>query len=286
MFYDNGVIVANWPRSKAVKNNWGDKLNSELIQKLSGLPVAHLNNVSGWQDRPVYRVIGSGLASMSPNDIIWGMGFIDATSMPASSAAQICAVRGPLSRKRLLEMGVNCPEIYGDPAVLYPLIYWPGSEKIYDYGIILHCREAGVIDPIQPIPGASVLHIDICGDLEDVVQKILSCKTIISSSLHGIICAHSYGIPAYWLKASDLPLGDGFKFYDYFHSIGWEDVEATTLSPTRQIELKSLTEPEKSLIDGAQLIDACPFLPLVRKQLWKGKLAQYKNNGMKGTIFR
>ena len=34
-------------------------------------------------------------------------------------------------------------------------------------------------------------------DIEKLVDDILSCEVILSSSLHGIIFAHSYGIPAY-----------------------------------------------------------------------------------------
>ncbi|WP_148648447.1 polysaccharide pyruvyl transferase family protein [Sphingobium cupriresistens] len=285
MFNDSNIIVANWPRDKAVKNNWGDKLNRELISKLSGLPVAHLKDVMGWEDRPVYRVIGSGLARMSPSDIIWGMGFIDAVTTPTKVAAQFCAVRGPKTRKRLMDLGVSCPDVYGDPALLYPLLYRPDIEQIYDYGIILHCREAGVIEPVSIATNKKVLHIDIQAGIDEVVQNILSCKSIISSSLHGIICAHAYGVPAYWLKASSLPLGDDFKFLDYFESVGCHDVQPTTLDMSRFLKLGTLMEPSEPLVNGARLIDACPFMSIARKRAWKREMNRAKTAGHRGVIF-
>lgn len=42
-----------------------------------------------------------------------------------------------------------------------------------------------------------------------------ACKYIISSSLHGLICADSICIPNRWIKLSEL-LGSDFKFHDYY----------------------------------------------------------------------
>ena len=49
---------------------------------------------------------------------------------------KVLAVRGPLSRNYLLENGVDCPDVYGDPALLFPKYYKPHIYKKYKLGII------------------------------------------------------------------------------------------------------------------------------------------------------
>ena len=286
MLADNVVVVARWSRSEEVRTNWGDRLNSDLIGRLSGLPVAHFNDVHNWRDRCVFRVIGSGLDTVADNDIVWGMGFIDAGSVPASRDATILAVRGPRSRDRLLELGIECPAIYGDPAILYPLFYRPPVEQEYDVGIIQHCRERGVVP--EPVMGTDVktLSIDIMGGLYDVVQKILSCKLIVSSSLHGVICAHAYGVPAYWLHASDLPMGDGFKFLDYYASIGHAEPEPATVDERGVIRLPAMSPGiAQTVLDPDALLNACPFALDARKSGLIGYRKKLVGQGVKGTIF-
>ena len=71
------------------------------------------------------------------------------------------------------------------------------------------------------------------------MQQVNKYDSIISSSLHGIIVAHSYGIPAGWWKPSNKVTGDGSKFEDYAQSVGitlkpesdWKKVKMTLPSP-------------------------------------------------------
>ena len=49
-----------------------------------------------------------------------------------------------------------------------------------------------------------------------MIKDIAQCNHIVSSSLHGIVTAHSLNIPAVWVKLSDKVVGDGYKFRDYF----------------------------------------------------------------------
>ena len=62
--------------------------------------------------------------------------------------------------------------------------------------------------------------IDIQDPIETVIDRIASCDCIASSSLHGLIVSHAYGVPAVWIKFRDLPSGDDVKFHDYYLSLG------------------------------------------------------------------
>ncbi len=144
-------VAVHWPNSPGVVDNWGDKLNPYLVRRLSRKKVVHESRASD-PGGPCYFVIGSGLAGAG-DKIVWGSGFIAADQPSIGRPRRVCAVRGPLSRARLLEQDIDCPEIYGDPALLMPLFYAPQIEPTHDLGIIQHFREAGW-NPCRPCPRA------------------------------------------------------------------------------------------------------------------------------------
>lgn len=45
-------------------------------------------------------------------------------------------------------------------------------------------------------------------DVESFIDQIIDSDYILSTSLHGIIIAHAYGIPALWIKKDILHLQD------------------------------------------------------------------------------
>jgi pyruvyltransferase len=53
-----------------------------------------------------------------------------------------------------------------------------------------------------------------------VLTEIAQCRCILSSSLHGLIAADSFHIPNLHIVFSDRPLGDGYKFDDYYSAYG------------------------------------------------------------------
>jgi hypothetical protein len=280
------IIVAAWPAQGERGRNWGDKLNPVLIHKLSGVPVTNAATTVGWKDRPVYRVIGSSLAAMRPNDVIWGMGLSNLTVEPEHRAAAIRAVRGPLTRARLLELGIPCPEVYGDPAILCPLFWRPQVEPTYDYGIVQHFAEADSLAVPRIAGSTSVRVIDIRDTIPGLIEAILSCRVIVSSSLHGIICAHAYGRPAYWLKMSDLPKGDDLKYRDYHASIGHPTIAPLALDAEGAVQLVGdPVTPVRGALDAQALLEACPFIDSSRRRWLLRRLGELKTEGHAGIIF-
>lgn len=202
--------------------NWGDALSPFLMEAISGHKAIHYLDVFHTKGKPVYSVIGSVLGSYpAPNLIVWGSGFISSERTLVKKPSLITAVRGPRSRQKLIDLGLKCPKVYGDPALLLPRFLRPREGNMrYKLGIVPH-----YVDQTNPMlqkfkDNEDVLIIDICSGISEVVDAICSCDVIASSSLHGIICADAYGIPSVWLEFSDKVVGSGFKFVDYFESVG------------------------------------------------------------------
>lgn len=121
-------------------------------------------------------------------------------------------VRGPITRECVLSAGGDCPEIYGDPAMLLPLVC-PALSKTTDIGIVPHYVDYDYVK--QTHPEYRVINV-LNSDPLSVAQEISQCRFIIASSLHGLICAHAYGIPAAWMKFSDKIKGHDVKFHDHY----------------------------------------------------------------------
>ncbi|MBP0495698.1 polysaccharide pyruvyl transferase family protein [Pararoseomonas indoligenes] len=257
----NRPIWLHWAKSKVVDANWGDALNPVLVSYLAQRPVLHAKELPSGTEESIYSAIGSHLSKSNANWTVWGTGFIDSADTIKAAPREIAAVRGPLSRRKLQELDVDCPEIFGDAAIFFPCMHQPPREVRWELGVIQHVREAGVV----PLPAQdeflSVKVIDITGELTAVIDEITSCRRIVSSSLHGIIASHSFGVPATWVKFSDKPVGDGFKFKDYWASVGRFDIEPfIPTAETTMKDLAALRSPIANAIDTDKLIAACPFI--------------------------
>ena len=262
LLLDKDAILALWWTG----NNWGDKLNPILIQKLSGKkPVLLTKYIVTNKNKTTYSVIGSILNTevtyfRDINLVVWGTGFISYQDRLLVRPQRICAVRGPLTREILVKQGFECPEIYGDPALLYPRFFMPKVNKKYKLGIIPHFldKKNKILDNFQN--NSDVLLIDIQGGINEVVEKIMSCQKIASSSLHGIIAADAYGIPSTWIELSDKVTGNGFKFFDYFQSVGRNDEESMLIDQKISVDdILARFYSYKLEIDMNELWEVCPF---------------------------
>lgn len=245
--------------------NFGDWIGPYLYEKITGV-------------KPVYKVpknehiesvtssVGSIVNLTQRNSILWGSGIMDKQTFFVKPH-KTCAVRGPLTRKRFLEMGYECPEIYGDPALLMPNYFNPFVEKTHTVGIIPHNVDLEeVTATYQNIEGIKV--ISVLDSVENVIREILSCKMILSSSLHGVILGHAYKIPTAWVHFSLKLPGDDVKFFDYFLSIKMNEIEgpidlksskALSVEKTEEIINKFPQPNSYPLIDEDLLLNACPF---------------------------
>lgn len=186
--------------------NFGDALNPLLYSAMTG------KDVTRHTSSPKVLAIGSVLSKANPGDTIWGTGAISAhTDLSLTPDTTILALRGPLSAALVNAIGIPTPKTYGDPALLLPN-FIKANEKTATIGYSPHHRDYST--DIQ-LPKGTV-KIDTWGDTRSVLEQVTSCKLIVSSSLHGIVVAEAYGIPAVWVEVSDRVAGRGFKFYDYY----------------------------------------------------------------------
>tara|TARA_R110002051_G_scaffold72659_2_gene131327 strand:- start:4649 stop:5518 length:870 start_codon:yes stop_codon:yes gene_type:complete len=263
MHFDRKSFVLNWPNQGEVGANWGDKLNPYMANALSDRPFVHAREVVRRLSPPVHYWIGSHLsaACAHKNSVVWGAGFISKDAPIKRAPGKIQAVRGWKSVARLREAGIPCPDTVGDAALLLPRIYTPRpNARKHALGLIPHYLERD--DPffVAAKKWEDTVVIDITGGIEEVVDKIVSCDRIASSSLHGLICADAYGVPSLWLSSSGKLLGDGFKFHDYLSSVGREQngpLQVDTNIPRAMIE-DSFGDPGID-IDLDALWAACPI---------------------------
>ena len=250
------------------KENYGDLLGKYLVEKISGKKV-----VFGWPKkfsfydffRPIYVTVGSILSQVNSKCIVWGSGIIS-KDYPIKKA-KFLAVRGPQTRNYLLNQGFKVPEIYGDPALLLPTYYYPKIEKHFKIGIIPHYNDFKKVEGFYKSE-ASILLINLMtNDVEKTTDEFLKCEKIVSSSLHGIIIAHAYGIPAVWQKFSNDVFGDDIKYQDYFESVSIPFYRSDIISTKMNLDdLENLFNykeslPKQSKIDDLcrGLMEVCPF---------------------------
>lgn len=197
---------------------------------------------------------------------VWGSG-MPRTTDPMCPTANWTAVRGPLSRKVVLENGGKVPEVYGDPAVLLPELYAPPVTKRHRLGIIAHVlqedhfRQALAKIGRDDIKLISLLSVSFA-EIERVIDEIRACEEIVSTSLHGVIVAHAYGVPCQSLKmVKSGTAGDSFKMTDYKTSVGLEDsplVVREDFADLDWLDARRCVLPPR-LIDTAPLKAAFPF---------------------------
>ena len=245
-------------------HNLGDDLNYIFLRKVIKEYVVVYNWSLLFKLLRVdnYLCIGSIIENRcNSKSIIWGAGCIS-YDKPFVKPKKVLAVRGPLTRERLLNAGVYCPEVYGDPALLLSQYYKPNVGKKYKIGIIPHYVDKSC-SCINYAKGQDVCIIDIQNytDFRCFVDQINECEFILSSSLHGIIIADTYGVPNAWVEFSNNIVGNRFKFYDYFLSVS-RNIEKPIQIKT-EFDMKDVIERKldyvKPVIDLEKLKESCPF---------------------------
>ena len=206
-----------WYRDRNLRYNFGDELVPWLFYRMF-----HLH-----QEQPcdpdiennVLLSVGSVMRLCNSNTEVWGSGIRNIDQSDFKPARKYHAVRGLFSRDQLLNLGIDCPSVYGDPALFCPELYYPYVEKKYDLGIIPNYIETDdIIKKYKNVKNIAIIDVRT-NNIEKIINSILSCKYTISSSLHGLIISIIYGIPTRWIIYSNKIKGDNIKYFDFFSSL-------------------------------------------------------------------
>ena len=197
------------------------------------------------------------------NSTIWGSGIVNEAAasiirrkrLLLNRRFDVRAVRGPLTRKALIGAGYKCPELYGDPAILLPMIYLPNQQKKYSISVVFHYKTNPENVSINQDIFKSLHFIDPkTTDYKFFVDEICSSNLVISSSLHGIIIAETYGIPAVFLNYNmDSQL---IKYRDWYESTGRELQYCNSLEEAVHFNTQELPDLENM---RERLINSFPY---------------------------
>lgn len=260
-----GPVICHYDSLKAEGTyNFGDYITPfiyDAVRRRGGMN--DREGAAGQDD--VVTGAGSILERAPRKAIIWGTGLLRGDETPVSPEWRILSVRGPLTRRRLLAVGIQCPPSYGDIGLILPHFYKPNTTKKYKLGIIPHYIDRARFNELRK-PDNGVTVIDVTRPIGKVIESILECEMTMSSSLHGIIVSHAYGIRSMWMRVTDKVVGKGFKFRDYYGSVGvpqyehmWPYLYDKHVPVGRACELIHSYPNPRLPIDTQHILDLCPF---------------------------
>ena len=204
-FYPRAPVVpAYWWDGHA---NFGDALTPWLLHRYRMIAV-HTSPSSA-----AMSGAGSIIEQLSDEfaGTVWGSGLMYGEKV-ALPHATFAAVRGQHTREVL---GLAGDVALGDPGLLVSR-HLTRPRVRYALGLVPH----GLHNSSETIARlaadrSDVTVIDTRGTVSSVVRQIARCEAIVSSSLHGLIVADSYGIPAAWCVLDPPLWGAEFKFHDH-----------------------------------------------------------------------
>jgi len=192
-------------------HNVGDNMTRYILKGMYGEEPTHVGmNVSG-------KVLMSGsiLHAACEGDTLLGTGSFE--EMPGGWTVpkniECKFVRGPGTAKHLARSDL----LLGDAGLLMPCFYTPKDTRVeYDYGVVPHYTDA---ISMLAVP-ENMLLIDTSLHVTKFIDQLVRCRNVISSSLHGIVLAEAYGVPA--IRMATLDSRDRIRAFDFKHSDYYE----------------------------------------------------------------
>lgn len=216
---ENAISLHFWNWKRNNKYNVGDLLSTYIVEKISNRRVVWTSAETPNKLCAVGSLISEKMLLSGGH--FWGSGCRVLTNnrnmLVYNKPVKFYSVRGPITRDFVLSRGFECPEIYGDPALLLPEFYPRRNTKKYKLGLVCHINHRFLLNYDEGIYFIDILRSS--DNMLSIVDDICKCESILSSSLHGIIIANAYGIPARWFTVKGFALEPYVKYHDYFLSV-------------------------------------------------------------------
>jgi len=215
-----GPIGSRLPIQRRV-NNFGDLLGPLIVERM--LAERSVDGSSATRHVRLLTV-GSVLHLARDNDTVWGSG-VNGKELNRFTARHldVRAVRGPLTKNYLESRGISTPDVFGDPGLLVGEL-WPreslfsgrphGTTIVMNLNDRVTGRDSRYLNPRRPV--------------SHCLSKIAESAFVTGTSLHAIVVAESFGIPARLLRSGTEP---DFKYRDYYLGTG-----RTDFTPARTVE--------------------------------------------------
>ena len=236
---ETGAVPLGWAGASpdASYVNLGDALSPVMVALCTGLGIMRVPFRSTVPRLAAVGTIGHGFAGGD----VWFWGTCASLyrnplapaaekqryRTPPGTRVHIAATRGPISEAILRGEGaLAAPGVYGDPVWLLPRFHRPAVPKRHELGVILHLSDLtdrSFDVHFNPLHQRYVVPPDLAGavrlistvtppDLPGLfarIDDILACRRIVSTSLHGLVFAESYGIPCLYFGVGGAPDGLG-----------------------------------------------------------------------------
>lgn len=315
----SGYVPLAWAGSTMAMDylNIGDALSPVMVALMSGQDVQRLPTKTQALRMGCVGTIGHGFSGGEV--FFWGTGSSRWTNPSAPAAERlefeitpdssftVTATRGPVSENILTGRGEGTVGVYGDPVWLLPRFYNPTVEKKWKLGVIVHLSELSDRDPEAHLRAEllryqiplemrddiriinTVSAIDIQG-IRGKIDEILACERIVSTSLHGMVFAESYGIPCLHFPSTGAESGLGvrdlhsdevldLRIVDLYRGLGLSSLPVYTQPHGEQTDWHDLTKSideawqlrrldEQALIDAFP-VDYDPIIPAAGTTIWE-----------------
>lgn len=202
--------------------NLGDMMGFHIADWLIG-PTAYQRKGMKHRDSlgsDSVALVGSVIAALVDTPVrVLGGGLINGNARTYSPTARIEGVRGFLTQSVIERDSKRVPEVIGDPGMLLPRISpLPPCAKRKPLGFIIHDVDREEFAEHYPQHVDDI--VDNYAPRDEFVAQLAGYDAVVSTSLHGCVFAHAYGVPVAPFILTDRVFGGDFKFRDHYSAFG------------------------------------------------------------------